>query len=292
MKCVCNHSKIKYFQSIQSSKSLESLSNMLKIIFRAIVIISVCFAVWFTLSKVDWVSLFKLEQVADTAEKTMGNLFWDLYSQSALEITSDVAIQPLDSIVSKICVSNGIDKRQIKIHLIKSDEINAFALPNGHLVINTGLIAAADHQDELCGVVGHEIAHMELNHVMKKLIKEVGLSALISMTTGGGSEQIKETAKMLSSSAYDRNLEKEADIKAVEYLKNTNVNPAFFADFLYRLGENDATNLKYFSWFSTHPDSKERATYIIESIGQENTNFSLVLTTNAWDQLKGFVTEY
>ena len=264
--------------------------NMQKILFQVFVIVSLCFALWFALSKVDWVSLFKLDQVADTTEKAMGTIFWDLYSKSALEITSEAAIRPLDSIVTKICISNGIDKSQITLHLIKSDEINAFALPNRHLVINTGLIATSDHEAELCGVIGHEIAHMELNHVMKKLIKEVGLSALISMTTGGGAEQIKEIARMLSSSAYDRNLEKEADIKAVEYLKNANINPAFFADFLYRLGESEPTNSQYFSWISTHPDSKERAAYIIASIGQQNTNFSPVLSTDAWDQLKGFAT--
>ena len=80
---------------------------------------------------------------------------------------------------------------------------NAFALPGGHLVLYTGLINASDNFEEVTGVIGHELAHIELNHVMKRLVREIGLSALISMTTGESNPQVVlETAKLLSSSAF------------------------------------------------------------------------------------------
>jgi len=120
---------------------------------------------------------------------------------------------------------NNIEKTQIIIHVLNNKEVNAFVLPNGHLVLYSGLIVAAENQEELSGVICHELAHIELNHVVKKLIKEVGLSVLISMTTGGGTDIIKETAKMLSTTAFDRSMEKKADIKAVEYLVKANINP-------------------------------------------------------------------
>lgn len=89
--------------------------------------------------------------------------------------------------------------------------MNAFSLPDGHLIVFSGLILNSDSPEELAGVVGHELAHIELNHVMKKLVKEVGLSTLISLITGNsGSDMIKETAKTLSLTAFDRNLEKDA----------------------------------------------------------------------------------
>ena len=68
-------------------------------------------------------------------------------------------------------------------------EVNAFALPNGHLVIYSGLILNSDNQEQFSGVICHEIAHIRLKHVIKKLIKELGFSVIISMTTGSyGSE--------------------------------------------------------------------------------------------------------
>lgn len=122
---------------------------------------------------------------------------------------------------------------------------------------------------------------------MKKLIKEIGLSVLISMTTGkGGSEIIKETAKMLSSSAFDRNLEKEADIKAVDYLVKAKINPEPFANFLYKLSDKENETTKYLTWISSHPDSKERAEYIIEYSKDKKTKYEAVMTMETWDKLK------
>lgn len=91
---------------------------------------------------------------------------------------------------------------------------------------------------------------------------------------------------MLSSSAFDRNLEKEADIKAVDYMLNANVNPEPFADFLYKLSETEHESTKYLTWISTHPDSKERAEYIIEYSKAKGTEFKPILTNETWGKLK------
>ena len=171
--------------------------------------------------------------------------------------------------------------------MLNKDEINAFALPNWHLIIYSGLIHNSDNQEEFTGVISHEIAHIELNHVMKKLVKEIGLSVLISMTTGnGGAEIIKETAKMLSSSAFDRNLEKEADIKAVDYLTTAKVNTEPFANFLYKLSDKEHEAPKYLTWISTHPDSRERAAYIVEYNKDKLTDYKPILSNETWEKFK------
>lgn len=265
---------------------------MKKILFQFFLIVFIFFSLWFSLSKIDWLSLFKVEQLTISTESKLGDLFWELYNKTEKEINNTKANNPIDSIITKICNSNNIDKTQIKLHLVNSEEINAFTLPNKHLVLNSGLVLACDNELELCGVLCHEIAHMEQNHVMKKLIKEVGLSVLITMTTGNGSSgKIKETAKLLSSTAYDRNLEKEADMKAVDYMIKANINPENFANFLYRLGDNESNNMKYFSWVSTHPDSKERAKYIVEYIGNRNINRERILAEETWLKLHQSISE-
>jgi predicted Zn-dependent protease len=131
------------------------------------------------------------------------------------------------------------------------------------MVVYSGLLKAVKNDGELAGVLGHELAHMELSHVMKKLGKEVGLSVLISITTGElGGDAIKEVIGMLSSSAYDRKLEKDADVQAVKYLMKAGIDHNDFANFLDRLGQEEAGVPKELSWLSTHPDSRERAKYI------------------------------
>lgn len=260
---------------------------MKKPIIQGLITILIFFGTWYALTQVDWIKIFKVEQVTDNTEQKLGELFWEVFKKSEKEIRNTHVVNSIDSIVTQICSANKIDRNKLKIHVLNKDDINAFALPNGHLIIYSGLILNSDNQEELAGVICHEIAHIELNHVMKKLVKEIGLSVLISMTTGNSSgEVIKETSKMLSSSAFDRSLEKEADIKAVDYLLNANVNPEPFADFLYKLSDSEHAATKYLTWISTHPDSKERAEYIIEYSKDKENEYKPILSNETWDKLK------
>jgi beta-barrel assembly-enhancing protease len=150
----------------------------------------------------------------------------------------------------------------------------------------------SENESELSGVICHEIAHMKSNHVMKKLIKEIGLSTLISISTGNsGSEIAKETARLLSSSAYDRKLEKEADMKAADYLINSNISPEYFANFLFRLSESESQLESHMSWISTHPDSKERAEYILNYRKGEPETKKAILFQSSWDKLKANISK-
>jgi predicted Zn-dependent protease len=241
---------------------------------------------WLLLRQVDWYSVLRIQKVTDKTEEKLGDLFWEMYQKSETEITQSYATSTVDSIITKICKANSIDRKKLKVHILDKDEINAFALPDGHLVIYSGLILDAENPEELSGVICHEIAHIQLNHVMKKLMKEVGLSALISITLGTGSETIASIAKTLSSTAFDRGLEKDADIKAVDYLIAAKFNPDPFADFLFKLAKNESDAVKYLTWISTHPDSEERAKYILEYSKDKKVNFRPILVEETWQKLK------
>jgi beta-barrel assembly-enhancing protease len=260
---------------------------MKKIIVQGVITLAVFFTTWFGLAQLDWVKLFKVQQVTDKTEEKLGELFLEIFQQTKIEIKNPFVVNSIDSLVTKICTANHIDREYIKVHILQEDDINAFALPNGYILIYSGLILNSDNQEELSGVISHEIAHIELNHIMKKLVKEMGLSVLISMTTGnGGTEIIKEAAKMLSSTAYDRSLEREADKRAVDYLIEAKINPEPFADFLYKLSTNEGRNHKYLNWISTHPDSKERAEYIVEYSSNRDADYTAVLSDLTWGKVK------
>jgi predicted Zn-dependent protease len=245
---------------------------MRKILFELTVSVALLLGTWLLLSQVDWMKLFNIEQTTKNTEEKVGDLFWDLLKKSETEITGS-AVASVDSMVSFVCKKNALDRSQIKVHLLHKDEINAFALPNHHLVVYSGLIHACENQQELYGVLCHEIAHMEKNHVMNKLVKEVGLSVLISMSTGNSNaEVIKNGLKQLSSSAYDRKLETEADLTAVEYLIKAGIDPQPFANFLYRLADETQNIPSQIYWISTHPESKARAEEIVQE-ALKNTDF-------------------
>ena len=259
---------------------------MKKIIFQFFVLVALFFGLWFLFGNINWMSAFKIEKLTDDTEIKIGKAVWDLYKKTEKENKDEKAVNALDSIVDKICSNNNINRETIKVHIIIKDDINAFAMPGGHLVVYSGLIKASDNPDELAGVIAHEISHIELDHVMKKLIKEIGLSVLISMTSGNGSaETIQKISKLLSSSAFDRKLEKEADISAVEYLINAKINPESLAEFLYKLADNKSDEASYESWLSTHPDSKKRAEYILEYSKDKIIKSEPALSESSWKAL-------
>lgn len=259
---------------------------MKKILFQGLFFVASFVVTLMVLRQVDWINLFHIDRATSQTEKKLGDLFWDLYSKTEKECTDSVVKAAIDSLADRICSENHIERAKLKIHILEKEEVNAFALPDGYLVIYTGLIKDCRNQEELAGVIGHELAHIELNHVMKKLVKEFGLTALISITTGhGGSGTIQETAKTLSSTAFDRKLERAADLKSVEYLQAASINPSPFADFLKRMGE-EGVEIKALSWISTHPDSKERAEYIRDALRNKTVANLSVLKSQTWEQVQ------
>lgn len=239
------------------------MKNLLILVFFLSIFFGGCYLIY---KKVNWSGLLGIEKITDDVDQKLGDVFWKSYSADMVEVKDDKKVLPILQMVDQLCVANGINSSTIKVHVVKNKEINAFAMPGRHLVVHTGLIQFADYQEEIAGVVAHEIAHIESGHVVKKLGKEIGLSILMNLTLGDiGSEVVRNALSTLTSTAYDRSLEKEADLRAVDYMMKANMNPKMLSSFLGKLAEQSQTP-EVLQWVNTHPDSKERVRYIDEKV--------------------------
>lgn len=253
-----------------------------KTLVQGFITVILFFGLWFSLSQINFVSFFKIEERSATIEHKLGDMIWDNIAHSENVITNDSITNALDKLLKPICDANNIDRNSLKIHIVEKDEVNAFALPNNHLVVYTGLITDCKKQEALQGVLGHEIAHIQNNHVMKKLSKEIGLTVILSASTGGkGGQVLQQIFQTLSSTAYDRTLEKEADITSVDYLLKANINPEPMADFMYELAQKEQMP-NAFSWIATHPESEERAKYILQYIKDKKFKKEQTLSDQNW----------
>ena len=253
-----------------------------KTLIQAIIIVSGFFLLWFGFSQLDFMRFFEVKERTHKMENKLGDLIWDEISNTEDMITNDTITKTLDSLLKPLCEANDIERDSIKVHIVKKDEINAFALPNNHLVVYTGLIEDCKKQEALQGVLGHEIAHLEKNHVMKKLSKEIGYSVLLTATSGGkGGQVAKEVLKMLTSSAYDRKLEKEADITSVDYMLKAKIDPKPMADFMFQLAQDNQSDSSM-EWISDHPQSEVRAKYILEYIKGKKLKNKPTLSEKEW----------
>jgi predicted Zn-dependent protease len=262
-----------------------------KIILPGFIILIGFFGLFLVLSQVDFVSIFHVKEIRSSSENKIGDLIWDEIESSGKIITNDSITATLDKLIAPICEESNIKRDSLKIHIVANDDVNAFALPDNHLVVYTGLIKECKNQEAMQGVLGHEIAHIANNHVMKKLSKEIGLSVLLSTASGGkGGAIIKEILKSLSSSAYDRTLEKEADITSVEYLLKADINPAPFADFMFELAQQKNLSDSFY-WISSHPESEDRAKYILDYLKGKKYKKIPTISENNWDNYKKLVAE-
>src|ERR1017187_74735 len=261
---------------------------MNRTLIQFLVILVLFLGVFFALGSLNLVRIFHVDELRKNTEQKLGDVLYKNLQENSDEIKNSPVNRLLDRLKRRICDQNGIDASKIKINLFISDEVNAFALPDNHLVIYTGLITECHNPEELCGVMGHEIGHMEHKHVMKKLTKEIGLSAIVAMTSGGGSsEAITRIIKTLSSTAYDRSLESEADMASMDYMIKADIDPTQFPKFLGRMGEEKEEGIpSALYWISTHPESKERAKTLEDYIKKMHYIVNPVLSEAEWQQLK------
>ena len=123
----------------------------------------------------------------------------------------------------KHLVSDG----DIKYELYYSDshEINAYALPGNMIVINRGIIMECDTPEELIGVIAHELGHLKKKHHTDQLITTLSIELLLA----GSSSTAGEVSKILTQSAFSRDMETEADDYAIKKMKELGLSPNYLA---------------------------------------------------------------
>lgn len=153
--------------------------------------------------------------------------------------------------------------------LLNSPVVNAFALPGGYVYVTRGLMALANSEAELGGVLGHEIGHVTGHHTAKRYDRQIGTSILGAVLGAVTGSQIVGQLANVGAQAYvagfSRSQEYEADLKGVRTLARTGYDPYAQADFLdtLRLEEQLSSKLSgversRFQFFATHPNTADR----------------------------------
>jgi predicted Zn-dependent protease len=142
-----------------------------------------------------------------------------------------------------------------EVTIIDDDEVlNAFAAPGGYIWVYTGLVRFLDTEDQLTGVLGHEIAHADQRHSTEQLTKLYGVSMLLEVAFGEDPGLIADIAAGLVSLSFSRDQEAQADEYSVIYLCDTAYAANGAAGF-FELLEGSAEIPEF---LSTHPSSSSR----------------------------------
>lgn len=184
------------------------------------------------------------------------------------EIIEDVDVnERVQNILKKIVAV--CDRKDVVyfIKVVNKEYANAISLPGGYIYIFKGIIDRVENDDQLAGVIAHEVAHISARHGMKRLQNAYGalfLQILSSQTGAGRGVNLALTSLFME---YSQEAEFEADKLSVKYLKAAGYDPRGTLGFLEKLKkEKEKAPLKKFSYWRTHPHISQRMAVVNQEI--------------------------
>lgn len=171
-------------------------------------------------------------------------------------------------------------KYAFEFHVAEDKAVNAFALPGGVIVVNTGLIELTTRPEELAGVLAHEVQHVELRHSVRGMVKSLGLRGLFAFATGDiAGSLIGEAVVGMTDLKFSRDDESEADRMGLDALIRADIDPsgmpAFFETMSSHTGEAPV------AFVSSHPASADREAALRAHLSATNKTFR-PLSTGPW----------
>ena len=162
----------------------------------------------------------------------------------------------VDAIGKRIVESCGLKDLPYTFKVLDVDEINAFALPGGFIYINKGLINYLSSDDEVAGVIGHELGHVVKRHIVHQIEKAQDLSLLSFALFQDRGLMLQNIVLSAIMAGYSRKDEQEADYLGFAHTEKAGYNPYGMLIGLQRLGEKDSK--ANFDLFSDHPATDVR----------------------------------
>lgn len=152
---------------------------------------------------------------------------------------------------------------QYSFKVIDRPEINAFALPGGHIYVFTGLRKVARTDDELAAILAHEITHAEEHHFARqysKASKRGAVLGILSAVVGlpNIAAQALGIIDFSMTQKYSRTHEYDADHRGMARMARAGFNPQGMVSLLENLSKEDRKSSKLDQWFGDHPDNAKR----------------------------------
>ena len=199
-------------------------------------------------------------EAASTTSKTTTTKTTTQTTNTKTVWTSTNGLERVKKVGTNLLSKNSLPT-QITFKVVQTDEINAFASGENELCVYTGLLNYVNDDNELAGVIAHEIGHILNNHVAKQSLATTVSSSVIA--NANIDERVRTgmaIANNLSLLKMSRAQENEADVTGVDLMVKAGYNPLAMVSVLYKISGN------YIDIMQTHPSGDKRTMYIYDYI--------------------------
>jgi len=192
-------------------------------------------------------------------------------------IDDPVVVDYVNDIGKRILATLPQQPFRYQFHVINDDVYNAFATPAGHIFVYTGLIDAMEEEEELAGIIGHEIAHVYCRHISQQIERQkkmgwaslAGLAAGVLLGVGGAGEAASavtmgsQAAVQSTALAYSRENEMQADQFGVKFITGAGYNAEGLLKILKKIrGKTWFGSDQIPTYLKTHPAVEDRIAFI------------------------------
>ena len=220
----------------------------------------------------------------------------------------DPALQNyIDEVGQRLAAESHRPSLDYHFTVLDSTQINAFALPGGHIYITRGLIAYLNSEAELAAVLGHEIGHVTARHSVRQQSSHqaagIGVGLLGIFLPGMHNPAVSQAINVAGAallSGYGREHELESDRLGAEYLANVGYDPDAMLEVVRVLKNQEIFDQKlaalegrparrYHGLFATHPDNDTRLQEVIRFVSQQQTTADEIGRERFLDQIDGMM---
>lgn len=222
-------------------------------------------------------SVPKAEAITISEEEKLATEFMGYIKKTNRIITDPDIDEYINRIGKKIAKKFPNPPFQCNFYVFREDSYNAFAGPGGHVFVNSGLIEAMDSEDELAGIIGHEISHVYLRHISNRIdySQKVSVGALAGIVAGvllgvggAGAAASAITAGSMAAGqsltlAYTRENEVQADQIGLGYINDSGYSSSGLLESMTKIRAKQWFGSKQIpTYLLTHPANEDRMSYI------------------------------
>jgi predicted Zn-dependent protease len=198
------------------------------------------------------------------AERELGRQFAFAAGAELPFVRDAEVVRYVRGVGDRIVAGLGPQPFDYQFHVVRDPKVNAFAVPGGYIYVHSGLLVHAADEDELAGVLGHEIAHVHAHHLVRQQEKSQlwGYAQLLGALASIVQPAIGAAALGASAAAqleYRREFEQEADYLGARYVREVGYDPRGMLDFFQKLWEQQRrASTAMPPYLLSHPLTEER----------------------------------
>jgi len=234
--------------------------------------------------------------ISEEKEIAIGKQYSVEVERSAKLLTDPVINEYVNRVAQNVARNSDL-KIPLTVKVIDDPSLNAFALPGGFLYVNTGLIMAAEEEDQVAGVIGHEIAHVAARHWASQMTKmtfaQFAMLPLIfipmSYPVYMGVMEAYMQGVPLAFLKFNRGAEAEADYLGIQYMYKAGYDPNSYVAFFGKVMEEERRMPGSMPQvFMDHPPTGDRIIKCEEEIKQIlPKKEQYLVSTSEFDDVKG-----